>query len=70
MANIKLSKEEVVAFFGGTQKEVADALGIKQSSVSDWPDVLSEAISDRVRGAAVRNGFVIPKQWLSNKTAA
>jgi hypothetical protein len=72
MNEVRLNKKDVIEFFGGSQMLVADALGIKQSSVSCWEDILSVAISDRVRGAAIRMGKKIPKSWMgpTNETAA
>lgn len=63
---VRLKKTSVIAFFGNKQGNVAEALGIKQSSVSCWPDVLSSAISDRVRGACLRLGKDVPSDWLIN----
>lgn len=65
MNQIRLKKSEVIAFFGGTQKDVAEVVGIKQASVSEWPDLLSDAVSDRVRGAATRAGYELPSSWVS-----
>ena len=66
MKVINLKKSEVIAVFGGTQKAVAEALGIKQSSVSCWPEILSDAVSDRVRGAAIRTNRTIPEGWVND----
>ena len=63
MNEIRLKKSEVIDFFNGGQRGVAEALGINQSSVSDWPETLSEGVSDRVRGAATRLGMEVPASW-------
>lgn len=63
MDKVRLKKSDAIKFFGGTQIDVAEALGIAQSSVSDWPELLSVAVSDRVRGAAVRLGKKVPRDW-------
>lgn len=39
---------------GGTATAAADAIGITPQAVSDWPEVLSARISDRVYAALAR----------------
>lgn len=58
-----MKKKDVVDFFGSQQK-VADLLGIKQSSVAGWPEMLPARIADRVIGAMHRNRIKVPESWL------
>ncbi len=37
-----MTKDQVIAYFGGSQQAVANALGIRQPSVSGWRDPLPE----------------------------
>lgn len=55
-----MKKSEAIELFGGLQKDVAAALGITPSAVSQWPDELDRATEDRVVGAAVRLGRLPP----------
>lgn len=47
-------KTEAIAMLGGTPTAAAEAIGITPQAVSDWPDVLSSRISDRVYAALAR----------------
>lgn len=49
-----MTKKEAIALFGKRQIDLADALGITASAVSQWPDPLDSATRDRVIGAAIR----------------
>jgi len=51
-----MRKQEAVKLFGKTQQELADAMGVSKSLVSQWPDPLPASVRDRVLGAAVRLG--------------
>lgn len=51
-----LTKKEVIRVFGGTQTAVAKALDISVQAVHQWPDRLSQGLTDRVMGAAARLG--------------
>ena len=55
-----MTKAEAIALFGGRQIDVADALGVTPSRISQWPDELDQATEDRVIGAALRLGKPIP----------
>jgi transcriptional regulator with XRE-family HTH domain len=51
-----MTKSEAVAMFGGTQADLARAIGVTRSYVSQMPEQLRPEIADRVVGAAVRLG--------------
>ena len=54
----QLTKKQVYALFGGAEA-VAKALGYTSAATAhNWPAVLTVAVSDRVRGAAVRLGLL------------
>ena len=55
-----MKKTDVIEFFGGVCLTAA-ALRASHSTVSMWPEKLSVAAADRVRGAAVRLGKRLPK---------
>lgn len=56
----QLTKKQVYALFGGAEA-VAKALGYTSAATAhNWPAVLTVAVSDRVRGAAVRLGLLTP----------
>ncbi len=61
-----IRKSEVISFFGGTQKDVANALSIKQPSVSNWSDILTLSQENRVISTCVKRGIEIPKSWLKS----
>ena len=48
-----MRKADVIKLFGSTTR-TGNALGISHQAVSDWPDILTPAIADRVRGACTR----------------
>jgi predicted XRE-type DNA-binding protein len=59
-----MTKADAIELFGGLQKNVADALGVTPSRVSQWPDgELDQATEDRVIGAAVRLGKLPPPEY-------
>lgn len=64
-----MRKSEAIQLFGGLQKDVAAALGITPSAVSQWPEELDQATEDRVIGAAVRLGK-LPAQPHEGRAAA
>lgn len=64
---VPMRKSEAIQLFGGLQKDVAAALGITPSAVSQWPDDLDQATEDRVIGAAVRLGKLPPQQSAANE---
>jgi predicted XRE-type DNA-binding protein len=52
-----LTKEQAIELFGGKQKDVAEAIGVTPSAISQWPDgELDRATVDRLVGAALRLG--------------
>lgn len=58
-----MTKQEAKSIFGGTQRALAAAVGLGESAVSQWPEVLTQRQADLVRGAAVRLGVLpVPKQ--------
>lgn len=50
-------KSEAVLIFG-SQSELAHAIGLGRSAVSQWPDVLTQRQIDQVLGAALRLGLL------------
>lgn len=61
-----MTKSEAIAIFGSTQIDVARALGLTPSRISQFPDELDQATTDRIVGAAVRLGVAIPAHILVN----
>lgn len=59
-----MTKEEAIAFFGGVG-ELAEAVRVTGSAVSQWPDELTGALQDRVLGACTRLRKEVPESWLS-----
>ena len=59
-----MEKKQALELLGGTVAKAADVIGINSQAVSQWPDVLPRRISDRVLGACLRNGIVVPTQLL------
>ena len=54
-----LTKAQAYELFGGSGEAVASALGYSgAATVYNWPATLSPAVSDRVRGAALRLGLL------------
>jgi len=50
-----MTKSQAIDLFGGRVKDLAAALGVTSSAISQWPDAeLPTEYADRVRGAAVR----------------
>lgn len=55
-----MTKTEAADLFGGTQAALARSLDMTRGGISQWPDELTEAQTDRVLGAAIRLGRPIP----------
>lgn len=51
-----MKKVAVIRLFGSVSRTAA-AVGVTPQAVSDWPDILTDAIADRVRGTCVRLGM-------------
>jgi hypothetical protein len=48
-------KQDAINLLGGTPRKAADAMGYKSiQAIYVWPDILPDAVADRVRGAASR----------------
>jgi hypothetical protein len=58
-----MTKHEAAAIFGGTFADLARALAMTRGGISQWPEVLTEAQSDRVLGAALRLQRKIPAKF-------
>jgi DNA-binding transcriptional regulator YdaS (Cro superfamily) len=48
-----MDKNQAIELFG-SQRKLAEALEVTVSAISQWPDVLDQAKTDRVVGAAIR----------------
>ncbi|MGS0980994.1 Cro/CI family transcriptional regulator [Burkholderia glumae] len=64
-----LTKEQAVGIFG-TQAELARALGISRSAVSQWGDSLDQQRTDMVIGAAVRVGRPVPNGFIADDSTS
>jgi UTP--glucose-1-phosphate uridylyltransferase len=51
-----MTKSDAIRIFGSTVTEMAAAIGVTRSAVSQWPEQLTQHQIDRVVGAAVRLG--------------
>lgn len=50
-----MDKQDAINLLGGTPKKAAEAMGYKTPhAIYAWPDVLGQAMIDKVRGAAMR----------------
>jgi UTP--glucose-1-phosphate uridylyltransferase len=65
-----MTRSDAIRIFGSTHKDLADALGITRSAVSQWPDVLTTEQQDRVVGAAVRLGVIKLADQMRDREAA
>lgn len=61
-------KSEAIRLLGGTNTLAAEAIGITQSAVSQWPDVLPDSIADRVVAALARKH--LPPEMIGGQAAA
>lgn len=64
-----MNKSDALKLFGGPTA-TARACRISKSAVSDWPEVLSERIQDRVIAGALRLGLKVPKSVLGRAKEA
>lgn len=51
-----MTRTEAIRIFGSTQSDLARAVGLTRGRIAQWPEVLTQAQTDRVIGAAVRLG--------------
>lgn len=49
-----MNKSRAIELLGGTVAAAAEAVGISQSAISQWPDELPARIADRVLAALAR----------------
>lgn len=49
-----MKKTDAIELLGGTVRAAAEAVGISPQAVSQWPEDLPAAISDRVQAALAR----------------
>jgi hypothetical protein len=59
-----MTKQEAANLFGGAHADLARALDMTRGGISQWDDVLTEAQTDRVLGAAIRLGKEIPLHFM------
>lgn len=52
-----MTKREAIDLFGGKVKDLAAALGVTSSAVSQMPEVLTPRQENEVIGAAIRLGI-------------
>ena len=62
-----MTKQEAADIFGGVHADLARALDMTRGGISQWPDELTEAQTDRVLGAAIRLGKVIPARFMNGR---
>jgi len=53
-------KYEAIQVLGGSVAETAKALGVTYQAVSQWPEILSPRIADRVQAALWRKQHPLP----------
>lgn len=51
-----MTKTEAIALFGSRQQDLADAIGLSRTAITQWPERLRQDQIDRVIGAAMRLG--------------
>ena len=49
-----MTRQEAIDLFGGRVIELARAMNLTRSAIYEWPEVLTQGITDRVVGAHVR----------------
>lgn len=56
-----MTKTEAIRLFGDTQVALAEALRVTRACISRWPEDLGQERTDRIVGAAIRLGRLVPK---------
>jgi UTP--glucose-1-phosphate uridylyltransferase len=59
-----MTKNDAKKLFGNRFQDLANAVGVGKSAISQWPDELNETKKNIVIGAAVRKGIQIPTEFL------
>lgn len=62
-------KDEAIELLGGSAASAAVLMGVTYQAVNKWPHHLPLRISDRVLGACVRRGIVVPERFLDDEPA-
>lgn len=62
--NCCMLKDEAIDLLGGSAMGAADLMGVTYQAINKWPPALPLRISDRVLGACLRNGIVVPHWFL------
>ena len=60
-----MTKEQARKIFGNRYSDLAKAVGVGKSAISQWPDELDETRKNIVIGAAIRKGIVVPAELLN-----
>jgi hypothetical protein len=60
-----MTKKQAIQIFGRFARSgLCRVMNYSCSYVSEWPDVLDERRINEVVGAAIRNGYSVPKEFL------
>jgi hypothetical protein len=51
-----MKKSDAIALFGTRQRDLAAAINVTRSAISQWGEILTPRQADMVRGAALRLG--------------
>ena len=62
-----MKKQEALDLFGGSAA-LADAIGITQQAIYEWPEVLPPRIADRVIAACVRTNREVPQSLIARES--
>lgn len=62
--NSRMLKDEAIELLGGSVGSAAEVMGVTYQAVNKWPEFLPRRISDRVLGACVRTGGVVPPRFV------
>lgn len=60
---MNMTKQQAIEIFGSSGAELGRALGLSRGRISQWPDVLDQEQMDRVIGAAMRLGKLVPAEF-------